>query len=153
MALKLKARETYQNVGKYAESYRYVMMPEFYAPLSPDKVISEAAIRCGLSRGAVQACCEALGDVVRSWSTMGHSVALPGLGTMRVGVRARSVDDVNDVKTSLISSRRIIFTPTTEFKDELASTDIHIACYDRNGNLVKRVSSTHSALTEDDKKL
>lgn len=144
MALKIKARETYQNVGKFAESYRYVMMPEFYTPLSADKVISEAALRSGLGRGVVQACCVALGDVVRDWTTMGHSVSLPGLGTMRVGVRAKSVDNVDDVKTSLISSRRVIFTPSTEYKDELADTAINITCFDRNGNLVKRVSSTDS---------
>jgi hypothetical protein len=28
MPLKVKAREQYQNVGKYADTYRYVMMPE-----------------------------------------------------------------------------------------------------------------------------
>jgi len=34
-------------------------------------------------------------------------VALPGLGTMRFGLRSKAVEDVNDVKTSLISSWRI----------------------------------------------
>jgi len=52
------------------------------------------------------------------------------------------VEDVNDVKTSLISSRRIIFTPSVDLKDELANTAIQITCYDRNGNEVKRVTST-----------
>ena len=49
---------------------------------------------------------------------------------------------VNDVKTSLISSRRIIFTPSVDLKDELANTAIQITCIDRNGNEVKRVTST-----------
>ena len=31
MALKVKAKEQYQNIGKYAGKYRYVMMPELYA--------------------------------------------------------------------------------------------------------------------------
>ncbi len=30
MALKVKAKEQYQNIGKYAGKYRYVMMPELY---------------------------------------------------------------------------------------------------------------------------
>ena len=34
-------------------------------------------------------------------------MALPGLGTMRFGLRSKAVEDVNDVKTSLISSWRI----------------------------------------------
>jgi len=46
------------------------------------------------------------------------------------------------VKTSLISSRRIIFTPSVDLKDELANTAIQISCIDRNGKEVKRVTST-----------
>ena len=63
-------------------------------------------------------------------------------GTMRFGLRAKSVENVNDVKTSLISSRRIIFTPSVDLKDELANAAIQITCIDRNGKEVKRVTST-----------
>ena len=80
--------------------------------------------------------------MIKAWATEGHSVALPGLGTMRFGLRAKAVEDVNDVKTSLISSRRIIFTPSVDLKDELKNTAIQITCYDRNGEEVKRVTST-----------
>ena len=34
MALKVKAKEQYQNIGKYAGKYRYVMMPELYTALT-----------------------------------------------------------------------------------------------------------------------
>ena len=46
------------------------------------------------------------------------------------------------MKTGLISSRRIIFTPSVDLKDELANTGILITCYDRTGKEVKRVTST-----------
>ena len=68
---------------------------------------------------------------------------------MRFGLRAKSVENVNDVKSSLISARRIIFTPSVDLKDELASTAIQITCYDRNGNEVKRVTSTDDGTVED----
>ena len=142
MALKVKAKEQYQNIGKYAGTFRYVMMPELYTALAQDKVIKEAALRSGVSRGVMQACWDAAGEVIKAWATEGHSVALPGLGTMRFGLRAKSVANVNDVKAGLISSRRIIFTPSVDLKDELASTAIQITCIDRNGNEVKRVTST-----------
>ena len=61
---------------------------------------------------------------------------------MRFGLRSKAVEKVEDVKTGLISSRRIIFTPSVDLKDELANTGILITCYDRNGNEVKRVTST-----------
>ena len=149
MALKVKAKEQYQNIGKYAGKYRYVMMPELYTALTQDKVIKEAALRSGVSKGVMQACWDAAGEVIKAWATEGHSVALPGLGTMRFGLRAKSVDDVNKVKAGLITSRRIIFTPDVDLKDELAKTAVQITCYDRDGKEVKRVTSTDDGTVED----
>ena len=112
-------------------------------------MIREAALRSGVSQGVMQACWDAAGEVIKAWATEGHSVALPGLGTMRFGLRAYSVENVNDVKSSLIKSRRIIFTPDTDLKNELSSTTIQITCYDRNGEEVKRVTSTDPGKVED----
>ena len=142
MALKVKAQEKLQKIGTYAGKYRYIMMPELYTSLSQDKVIKEAALRSGVSKGIMQACWDAAGEVIKAWATEGHSVALPGLGTMRFGLRAKSVEKVDEVKAGLITSRRIIFTPAVELKDELAGTAIQITCYDRDGKEVKRVTST-----------
>ena len=149
MALKVKAKEKLQKIGSYAGQYRYVMMPELYTALNQDKVIREAALRSGVSQGVMQACWDAAGEVIKAWATEGHSVALPGLGTMRFSLRAKSCASVNDVKTSLIKSRRIIFTPNSELKDELHSTAIQITCYDRNGDEVKRVTSSDPGDVED----
>ena len=52
-------------------------------------------------------------------ATEGHSIPLPGLGTMRFGVRSKAVEKLEDVKANLISVRRIIFTPNVDVKDEL----------------------------------
>ena len=97
----------------------------------------------------MQACWDAAGEVIKAWATEGHSVALPGLGIMRFGLRAKSVEKVDEVKAGLITSRRIIFTPAVELKDELADTAIQITCYDRDGKEVKRVTSTDSGDIED----
>ena len=149
MALKVKAQEKLQKIGTHAGTYRYIMMPELYTSLSQEKVIKEAALRSGVSKGIMQACWDAAGEVIKAWATEGHSVALPGLGTMRFGLRAKSVEKVDEVKAGLITSRRIIFTPAVELKDELAGTAIQITCYDRDGKEVKRVTSTDSGDIED----
>ena len=96
----------------------------------------------GVSQGVMKACWDAAGEVIKAWATEGHSVALPGLGNMRFGLRSKAVEKVEDVKTGLISSRRIIFTPSVDLKDELANTSIQITCYDKDGNIVRRVTST-----------
>ena len=151
MALKVKAVERLLKFDKEsAGKYRYVMKPEMYSSLTQAKVIKEAALRSGVSRGVMQACWDAAGEVIKAWATEGHSVALPGLGSMRFGLRSKAVEDVNDVKTSLISSRRIIFTPSVDLKDELANTAIQITCYDRNGEEVKRVTSTSGEVEDNE---
>jgi len=147
--LKVKANEQKIKIGKYADTYRYVMAPELYATLNQNKVIKEAALRSGISKGVMQAAWDAAGEVIKAWATEGHSVAIPGLGSMRFGLRAKSVANVNEVKAGLIRSRRIIFTPTTDLKDELADTAIQITCYDRNGQEVKRVTSADEGIVED----
>ena len=129
--------------------YRYVMQPEQYSSLTQKKVIKEAALRSGVSQGVMQACWDAAGEVIKAWATEGHSVALPGLGTMRFGLRSKSVEKVEDVKSNLITTRRIIFTPDVDLKDELKNTAIQITCYDRDGKEVKRVLSSDDAEVED----
>ena len=147
--LKVKANEKLQKIGTFAGTYRYIMAPELYTTLNQEKVIKEAALRSGISKGVMQAAWDAAGEVIKAWATEGHSVAIPGLGTMRFGLRAKSVANVNEVKAGLIRSRRIIFTPTTDLKDELADTAIQITCYDRNGQEVKRVTSADEGIVED----
>ena len=147
--LKVKAKEKLQKIGTFAGKYRYVMMPELYTALNQDKVIREAALRSGVNQGVMKACWDAAGQVIKAWATEGHSVALPGLGTMRFGLRAKSVEKVEEVKSSLIKTRRIVFTPSQELKDELANTAIQISCFDRNGDEVKRVTSSDPGAIED----
>ena len=150
MALKVKAVERLLKFDKEsAGKYRYVMKADLYTSLTQAKVIKEAALRSGVSQGVMKACWDAAGEVIKAWATEGHSVALPGLGSMRFGLRSKAVENVNDVKTSLISSRRIIFTPSVDLKDELAKTAVQITCIDRNGNEVKRVTSTSGEVEDD----
>ena len=149
MALKVKAKEKLLKFSKQSEgTWRYVMVPDLYSSLAQDKVIREAALRSGVSQGVMQACWDAAGQVIKAWATEGHSVALPGLGTMRFGLSATAVENVNDVKSGLIKTRRIIFTPSIDLKDELKNTAIVITCYDRNGNEVKRVTSSDDGTVE-----
>ena len=149
MAIKLKAIERNVAFEKGTQKWAFVMQPELYSRLTDNKVIQEAAMRSGIGKGAVSAAYEAIGDVIRAWATEGHSVAVPGLGTMRFGVRANSVEKVDEVSTELITSRRVIFTPSVDIKDELARTAISITCYDRNGNVIKQVTSDDEGTVED----
>ena len=112
-------------------------------------MFSEASTHSGISAGVIKAAWDAAGEVIRTWATEGHSVPLPGLGTMRFSVRSKAVEKLEDVKTNLISVRRIVFTPNTDVKDELKNTSIQITCLDEDGTVLKRVTSGDSGDVED----
>ena len=149
MAIKVKAIERNVSFDKNSEKWAYVLQADLYNKLSQTKVIQEAALRSGISKGAINAAWDTIGEVIKAWATEGHSVAIPGLGSMRFGLRSVSVADVNKVGADLITTRRVIFTPNSDIKEELRKTSINITCYDRNGDLVKRVTSSDDGDIED----
>ena len=147
--IQIKAKQQNVSFEKNVEKLAFVLSAHLYNTLNSSKVIEEAAKRSGMSIGVIKAAWDAAGEVIRTWATEGHNVPLPGLGSMRFGVRSKSVQNVEDVKTSLITARRVIFTPSKEVKDELQATKIAITCYDKDGNIVKRVTSADTNDVED----
>ena len=145
----IKAKQQNVSFEKNVEKLAFVLSAHLYNTLDTDKVIEEAAKRSGMSEGVIKAAWDAAGEVIRTWATEGHNVPLPGLGSMRFGVRSKSVPNIEDVKTSLITARRVIFIPSKEVKDELQGTKIAITCYDKDGNIVKRVTSADTNDVED----
>ena len=149
MAIKVIAQRRVLKIGKNPGVKKFVMRPELYTSLTEKKVFAEAATHSGISSGVIKAAWDAAGEVIRTWATEGHSVPLPGLGTMRFGVRSKAVEDLEDVKTGLITTRRIVFTPSVDVKDELKNTSIQITCLDEEGNVLKRVTSGDNGDIED----
>ena len=149
MAIKVIAQRRVLKIGKNPGVKKFVMRPELYTPIQEKKVFKEASIRSGISVGAMKAAWDAAGEVIKAWATEGHSVPLPGLGTMRFGVRSKAVESLEDVKTGLISTRRIVFTPSVDVKEELQDTSIQITCLDEDGTVLKRVNSDDEGIVED----
>ncbi len=130
MAIKVIAQLPDVKLGKNPGK-KFVMRPDLYVPITEKKVFQEAATHSGISAGVIKAAWDAAGEVIRTWATEGHSIPLPGLGTMRFGVRSKAVEKLEDVK------------------DELKNTSIQITCLDEDGNVLKRVTSGDSGDIED----
>ena len=122
MAIKVIAQLRDVKLGKNPGK-KFVMRPDLYVPITEKKVFQEAATHSGISAGVIKAAWDAAGEVIRIWATEGHSIPLPGLGTMRFGVRSKAVEKLEDVK------------------DELKNTSIQITCLNEDGNVLKRVTS------------
>ena len=149
MAIKVIAQRRVLKIGKNPGVKKFVMRPDLYIPIQEKKVFKEASVRSGISVGAMKAAWDAAGEVIKAWATEGHSVPLPGLGTMRFGVRSTAVEELEDVKANLITTRRIVFTPAVEVKEELQNTSIQITCLDEDGTVLKRVNSADDGTVED----
>ena len=149
MAIKVIAQRRVLKIGKNPGAKKFVMRPDLYIPIQEKKVFQEASTHSGISAGVIKAAWDAAGEVIRTWATEGHSIPIPGLGTMRFGVRSKAVENLEDVKTGLITTRRIVFTPSVEVKEELQATSIQITCLDEDGNVLKRVTSGDSGDIED----
>ena len=90
MAIKVIAQRREVKLGKNPGK-KFVMRPDLYIPIQEKKVFAEASTHSGISAGVIKAAWDAAGEVIRTWATEGHSVPLPGLGTMRFGVRSKAV--------------------------------------------------------------
>ena len=130
MAIKVIAQRREVKLGKNP-GMKFVMRPDLYIPIAEKKVFAEASTHSGISAGVIKAAWDAAGEVIRTWATEGHSVPLPGLGTMRFGVRSKAVAELEDVK------------------EELKNTSIQITCLDEDGNVLKRVTSGDNGDVED----
>ncbi|MBR2114762.1 MAG: DNA-binding protein [Prevotella sp.] len=130
MAIKVIAQRREVKLGKNSGK-KFVMRPDLYIPIAEKKVFAEASTHSGISAGVIKAAWDAAGEVIRTWATEGHSVPLPGLGTMRFGVRSKAVAELEDVK------------------EELKNTSIQITCLDEDGNVLKRVTSGDNGDVED----
>ena len=150
MGIKVKAIERNVAFEKGKQKWAFVMQAELYSQLNATKVIEEAAVRSGLPKAVINAGWSAIGEVIAAWATEGHSVAVPGLGSLRFGLNSTAVEDVNKVSANLITRRYIIFVPNTDIKKELEETSVNITCYDRNGKVVKQVTSTDTPTTPSD---
>ncbi len=148
MSIKVIAQRRLLKIGK-TPSKRFVMRPDLYSAVNEKKVFSEASSHSGISAGVIKAAWDAAGEVIRTWATEGHSVPVPGLGTMRFGVRSKAVENLEDVKAGLITTRRIVFTPSVDVKEELKNTSIQITCLDEDGTVLKRVTSGDGGEIED----
>ena len=149
MAIKVIAQRRVLKIGKNPGAKRFVIRPDLYTPIQEKKVFAEAATRSGIATGVIKAAWDAAGEVIRAWATEGHSIPIPGLGTMRFSVRSKAVENLDDVKTGLITTRRIVFTPSVDVKDELKNTSIQITCLDEDGSVLKRVTSGDNGDIED----
>ena len=139
MAIRISARPKKIAVGKNKGKKVYKLTPDFNNRLSTDAVCSRAAKKTGISKYLMQSCFRAIADELRMYLPLGNSIKLEGLGTFRLSMRAKTVEDLNDVSVDNIDKLGIVFTPDKEILESLSDEPLRITCYDEKGKVVRRV--------------
>ncbi|WP_303208427.1 DNA-binding protein [Bacteroides oleiciplenus] len=89
------------------------------------KELCEEVTKVGLvPSGAVKFVLDALIDTLKLNINKGFSVQLGDFGCFRPGINAKSQDKLEDVTTSTIRRRKIIFSPGTVFQDMLRNASL-----------------------------
>ena len=74
MSIKFKAQKRNISFQKGVDKYAYVQLADLFSKLSQTKVINEAPLRSGISKGAINVACDAPGEVFKAWTTSVENV-------------------------------------------------------------------------------
>ncbi len=103
-----------------------VMRPMRYSTLDDSEVIKMAADDSGITESQIEQCLTALENQVEQLVCNGHSIDLGPLGTIRFGIRCKSVGDAEDVSTDLIYRRRLLLKPSKALQEAIKKVNIEI---------------------------
>jgi predicted histone-like DNA-binding protein len=99
---------------------KYYAAPINDGKVSQKEIATEITGLSSLARGDVSNVINSLIDTVPKYLLMGKSVSLGELGTLRLSFSSEGVDRPEDLKTSMISGVRVIFTPSTDLRKAIA---------------------------------
>lgn len=104
---------------------KYVARPQLAGTVKHAELCEQVTKHCiGVSCGVVRMVVNSLIDVLES-NLMNHmSVKLDEFGTLRPGFGCKCQDEKKDVNTAVLCRRKIIFTPSGNFKKILENSSI-----------------------------
>lgn len=119
----IKLNTTYQRIAMKNKN-AYVTRAANYSMITPDEVLDFAEKNSGMTRETLSG---AMAVVVRTFETFlmnGHSVQLPELGTFRFSISCKAVDNAEDISTTNVRSRKIIFTPSKRVRNAMRQVSL-----------------------------
>ena len=111
--------------------------------LNQRHVAKEAALRSGINTSTINACMDAVCEVLKAWMVEGHTVEIPCFGTFEISTLPNVTENntpLAKVEKNYISNKQLLFTPSYDLANEVDNTKTEITCIDKNGNIVKRLN-------------
>ena len=115
---KMKVNAAFQRVA-ILNKEGYVSRAVTYSKIDGEDVLELAAQNSGINQAQLSAAMYAIRQSFVNFLLNGHSVELPGVGTFRVGVNAKMVNEASQVSVDQIYRRKIHYLPSIALKDRL----------------------------------
>ena len=109
---KMKVNAAFQKVA-ILKKEGYVSRAVTYSKIDGEDVLEYASQNSGINQAQLSAAMYAIRQSFINFLLNGHSVELPGVGTFRVGVNAKMVDEASQVSVDQI------YLPSIALKDRL----------------------------------
>lgn len=119
--IRLKSNNQFVNV---VNDTRWVTRSVTYSKIDGDAVLDYAEMNSGINRGQLAASMHAIMQSFKNFLLNGHSVELPEVGTFRFSVSAHASEDAEGAGAEAVRVRRVLFTPSTKLKSELAAVSL-----------------------------
>ena len=109
-----------KELGKDETTKKFYAIPVTERPLTVPQFAKIATTDSALSPGEMLAALELFGQTALQQLLQGHSVEVPGIGSLRISFSSKGVDNPDDFKPrTMISNPRIIFRPKPEVKNAI----------------------------------
>ncbi|WP_455638067.1 HU family DNA-binding protein [Parabacteroides sp.] len=110
------------NPLKKADPPKWYATPKSETPLTGKAMTRAATANTTTAPIEMEASLELFAKFAPQQLQQGHTVKIPGLGSLRLTFKSDGVDNIDDFRaSSMIKDARIIFTPTKEFRESVLS--------------------------------
>lgn len=102
----------------------WVMEQFSYDPIKFEDFVKECVMAQGVSEAQVKGIASAMSNRLRTYFTLGHSVQIEGIGTLKPTFNAHSAETPEELGNQSVFKMKVQFYPHKEFKEVLRNMKV-----------------------------
>ncbi|MBR1668843.1 MAG: hypothetical protein IJ693_11290 [Bacteroidaceae bacterium] len=124
MAIPYRKRKKRVLGSDHLQHEAWVMEQFSYPPIKFEDFVKECVMAQGVSEAQVKGIASAMSNRLRSYLTLGHSVQIAGIGTLKPTFNAHSAATPEELGSQSVYKVKVQFYPHKEFKEVLSQMTV-----------------------------
>lgn len=124
--IEFEVRSKKMAIGKSNGKTVYYAYPKSTQKLTNRMVVKRIVRDTSLSAGDVSSALTSLSSIIRDALLMGASIDLADLGSFRVLVSSKMIEEENKVTAETLKKPRIVFTPKMQMREAAQSVELAV---------------------------